>query len=156
MYFKGCNGKACPTQVVNSSQRSDWLSKALICVVFAALVGSIALLGVSGSTLINLIINIVQITSLPFLGLLMVLYRIGHPNVNYEHANALSVVVPHDLVGLIYQVTIAILLLVGFESATAMAGEAVNPRRDIPEASSCRCSSRFASATFLSTLPPTF
>lgn len=39
---------------------------------------------------------------------------------------------PHDLIGLIYQATIAILLLVGFESATAMAGEAVNPQRDIP------------------------
>ena len=38
----------------------------------------------------------------------------------------------HDLIGLVYQATIAILLLVGFESATAMAGEAVNPQRDIP------------------------
>jgi basic amino acid/polyamine antiporter, APA family len=64
----------------------------------------------------------------------MILYRLGHPNVNYEHANAVSVVIPHDLIGLIYQATIAILLLVGFESATAMAGEAVNPRRDIPKA----------------------
>jgi len=41
-------------------------------------------------------------------------------------------VIPHDLTGLIYQATIAILLLVGFESATAMAREAINPRRDIP------------------------
>ncbi|NJL66509.1 MAG: APC family permease [Microcoleus sp. SM1_3_4] len=51
---------------------------------------------------------------------------------NYEHANVISVVMPHDLAGLIYQATIAILLLVGFESATAMAGEAINPQRDIP------------------------
>jgi basic amino acid/polyamine antiporter, APA family len=64
---------------------------------------------------------------------LMIVYRLGHPNVNYEHTNAISVVVPHDLLGLIYQATIAILLLVGFESATAMAGEAVNPQRDIPK-----------------------
>jgi basic amino acid/polyamine antiporter, APA family len=119
-------------QLFNPSFASDWFSKAAICVVFAALVGSIALIGVTGSTLINIIINIVQITSLTFLGLLMILYRLGHPNVNYEHANAISVVMPHDLGGLIYQATIAILLLVGFESATAMAGEAVNPRRDIP------------------------
>lgn len=48
-------------------------------------------------------------------------------------SSALSVVIPHDLTGLIYQATIAILLLVGFESATAMAGEAINPRRDIPK-----------------------
>lgn len=119
-------------QLFNPNFASNWFSKALICFVFAALVGSIALIGVSVSTLINIIINIVQITSLTLLGLLMILYRLGHPNISYEHANALSVVVPHDLIGLIYQATIAILLLVGFESATAMAGEAVNPQRDIP------------------------
>ena len=119
-------------QLFNPSFASDWFSKALICFIFAALVGSIALIGVTGSTLINIIINVIQIVSLTLLGLLMILYRLGHPNINYEHANALSVVMPHDLSGLIYQATIAILLLVGFESATAMAGEAVNPQRDIP------------------------
>jgi basic amino acid/polyamine antiporter, APA family len=121
-------------QLFNPNFASGWLSKALICVAFALLVGSIALVGVTGSTLVNIIINIVQIVSLTVLGLLMILYRLGHPNVNYEHANAISVVIPHDLIGLIYQATIAILLLVGFESATAMAGEAVNPQRDIPKA----------------------
>jgi basic amino acid/polyamine antiporter, APA family len=120
-------------QLFNPSFASDWVSKTLICFAFSALVGSIALIGVSGSTLVNIVINIVQIASLTFLGLLMILYRLGHPNVNYEHANALSIVVPHDLMGLLYQATIAILLLVGFESATAMAGEAVNPQRDIPK-----------------------
>ncbi len=121
-------------QLFNPSFANDWFSKALICLIFSGLVGGIALLGVTGSTLINIIINVVQITSLTFLGLLMIVYRLGHPNVNYEHANAISVIVPHDLLGLIYQATIAILLLVGFESATAMAGEAVNPQRDIPRA----------------------
>ena len=119
-------------QLFNPDFAADWFSKAVICFLFAALVGGIALLGVTGSTLVNIIINIVQITSLTFLGLLMIVYRLGHPTVNYEHANAISVVVPHDLMGLVYQATIAILLLVGFESATAMAGEAVNPQRDIP------------------------
>ncbi|GAP97567.1 APC family permease [Leptolyngbya sp. NIES-2104] len=119
-------------QLFNPDFGSDWLTKALICFVFAGIIGGIALMGVSGSTLVNIVINIVQIASLTFLGLLMIVYRLGHPNVNYEHANALSVVLPHDLSGLIYQATIAILLLVGFESATAMAGEAVNPQRDIP------------------------
>lgn len=119
-------------QLFNPTFASDWFSKALICFIFAGLVGGIALRGVSGSTFINIIINIVQIVSLTPLGLLMILYRFGHPNVNYEHANAVSVVVPHDLMGLVYQATIAVLLLVEFESATAMAGEAVNPQRDIP------------------------
>jgi amino acid transporter len=120
-------------QLFNPDFATDGLSKTLICLIFAGLVGGIALMGVTGSTLINMVINVVQITSLTFLGLLMILYRLGHPNVSYEHANALSVVIPHDGLGLIYQATIAILLLVGFESATAMAGEAVNPRRDIPK-----------------------
>ena len=119
-------------QLFNADFATDWFSKALICFIFTGLVGFIALQGVTGSTLINIIINIVQISSLTFLGLLMIIYRLGHPNVNYEHANAFSVVMPHDLSGLIYQATIAILLLVGFESATAMAGEAINPQRDIP------------------------
>jgi len=120
-------------QLFNPSFASDGFSKALICVVFALLIGGIALMGVTGSTMINIIINVVQIASLTFLGLLMIIYRLGHPNVNYEHATAISVVMPHDLSGLIYQATIAILLVVGFESATAMAGEAINPRRDIPK-----------------------
>ncbi len=119
-------------QLFNPGFANDWFSKALICLVFAGLVGSIALIGVTGSTLINIIINVVQIVSLVILGLLMIVYRLGHPNVTYEHANAISVIMPHDLAGLIYQATIAILLLVGFESATAMAGEAINPQRDIP------------------------
>jgi len=95
-------------------------------------VGGIAMVGVTGSTLVNIVIKIIQITSLVFLWLLMILYRLGHPNVTYKHTNAFSVVIPHDFLGLIYQATIAILLVVGFESATAMAGEAVNPRRNIP------------------------
>lgn len=105
-----------------------------ICVIFAALVGGIALFGVTGSTLINIIINIVQIVSLVVLGVMFITFRLGHPEFNYEHANALSVVLPHDLNGLIFQTTIAILLVVGFESATALAGEAINPRQDIPKA----------------------
>jgi amino acid transporter len=41
-------------------------------------------------------------------------------------------VIPHNLAGLLFQSTIAILILVGFESSTALAAEAKNPRRDIP------------------------
>ena len=119
-------------QLFNPDFASDNLSKFAICFIFAGIIGGIALMGVTGSTLVNIIINIVQIVSLTFLGLLMVIYRLGHPEVTYEHTNALSVILPHDLQGLIYQATIAILLVVGFESATAMAGEAINPRRDIP------------------------
>jgi len=106
----------------------------LLCAIFAVLVGGIAFIGVTGSTLVNIIINIVQISSLVVVSLLFIAFRFGHPEFKYEHANALSVVVPHDFSGLVFQSTIAILLVVGFESATALAGEAINPRRDIPRA----------------------
>ena len=64
--------------------------------------------------------------------ILAIAYRVQHPNVHYLHPSALSVITPHDLGGLIFQSTIAILLVVGFESATALAAEAKNPQRDIP------------------------
>lgn len=119
-------------QLFNPTFGSDNTTKVIICFVFAAIVGSIALLGVVGSTFVNIIINIIQITSLVFFSILAITYRLGHPNLNYEHGNGLSVVLPHDFKGLIFQTTIAILLVVGFESATALAGEAKNPEKDIP------------------------
>ena len=121
-------------QLFNPDFASAWQWQVAISVVFAIFVGVIALFGVTGSTLINIIINIIQIVSLVFLGLLFIIFRLGHPEFQYEHANALSVVLPHDFPGLIFQVSIAILLVVGFESATALAGEAINPKRDVSKA----------------------
>jgi len=48
------------------------------------------------------------------------------------HKNALSVIAPHNLNWMFIQATIAILILVGFESVTAMGGEAKNPTKHIP------------------------
>ena len=48
------------------------------------------------------------------------------------HANALSVVSPHKWSWVFIQATVAILILVGFESVTAMGGEAKNAKRDVP------------------------
>lgn len=104
----------------------------LVCVVFAALVGGIAYMGVSGATITNIVINVIQILALLSFSILAIVYRVQHPAVHYLHPNALSIVLPHDLSGLIFQSTIAILLVVGFESATALAAEARNPGRDIP------------------------
>ncbi|MGD1020488.1 MAG: APC family permease [Verrucomicrobiia bacterium] len=52
---------------------------------------------------------------------------------NY-HATAGSVVAPHGFNFVFIQACIAILILVGFESVTAMGEEAKNPKRDIPRA----------------------
>jgi amino acid transporter len=57
----------------------------------------------------------------------------GVETFNY-HATASSVVAPHGFNFIFIQAAIAILILVGFESVTAMAEEAKNPKKDIPRA----------------------
>jgi amino acid transporter len=48
------------------------------------------------------------------------------------HTSAASVISPHKFSFLFIQATVAILILVGFESVTSMGGEAKNPTRHIP------------------------
>jgi amino acid transporter len=48
------------------------------------------------------------------------------------HTSALSVISPHKTSYLFIQATVAILILVGFESVTSMGGEAKNPTKHIP------------------------
>ena len=64
-------------------------------------------------------------------------YHIDYPyydsNGNFlTHPNAKSVIAPHKWGWVFVQATVAILILVGFESVTAMGGEAKNAKRDIP------------------------
>jgi APA family basic amino acid/polyamine antiporter len=64
-------------------------------------------------------------------------YRISYPTQDASgsfltHPHAFSVVNPHKVAWVFLQATVAILILVGFESVTAMGGEARNARRDIP------------------------
>ncbi len=64
-------------------------------------------------------------------------YRISYPTTDDKgnfltHPNAASVVGVHKVAWVFIQATVAILLLVGFESVTAMGGEARNPKRDVP------------------------
>src|SRR5580704_16074464 len=49
-----------------------------------------------------------------------------------SHANAKSVVGIHKFGWMFVQATVAILIMVGFESVTAMGGEARNAKRDVP------------------------
>src|ERR1700760_4137837 len=50
------------------------------------------------------------------------------------HTTAKSVIQPHAFSFMFIQACIAILILVGFESVSAMGEEAKNPQRDIPRA----------------------
>jgi amino acid transporter len=129
---------------------------ALIAIIFSFAVAWIAFQGVNGSTMVNIAINGIQIIALLFFAALAVAYRLGHPAgsmglgldangntvaaaIKYgfggdhpSHANAMSVLLPHRFDWVMLQATVAILLLVGFESVTALGEEAINPKKDIP------------------------
>ena len=125
---------------------------AIMAVISAYAVSYIAYRGVVGSTMVNLAINIVQIIALLFFSALAISYRLGHPDgstglaldgtskvLHYSlsgnapaHPAGLSVLMPHQFNSMMLQATIAILLLVGFESVTSLGEEARNPKKDIP------------------------
>ena len=125
---------------------------ALIAVISAYGISWIAYKGVVGSTMVNLAINIIQWIALLFFTALAIAYRLGHPDgstgmaldgtskvLHYAfsgdapaHPTALSVILPHNFNWMMLQATIAILLLVGFESITSLGEEAKNPTKDIP------------------------
>jgi len=107
-----------------------------ISVIFAVLVGYIAVRGVTGSTMTSIIINIVQLTSLVFFSLLAIYYRWHNPEgvTAWHFSSAWDVVRPHSVSGVLMQSTLAILILVGFESCTAFAAETKDPKKNIPRA----------------------
>ena len=170
----------------------------LVAVVFSFGVAYIAHRGVTGSTAVNVAINVIQISALLVFSVLALGYRMNHPpgseawqfdsvsgeaysyefattsqvvngtatdvitrdanmvpqpkldpsgkpvpfHIDYPyydnngafltHPNAKSVIAPHKWGWVFVQATVAILILVGFESVTAMGGEAKNAKRDIP------------------------
>jgi APA family basic amino acid/polyamine antiporter len=109
-----------------------WGVLSLVCVVASAGVGYIAYRGISGSTLTAIVINVIQIITLVAMTVIFfIAFRVAHPHAGYVLKNAGAVLLPHSFVNLLYQSTIAILLLVGFESITALGAEALRPERDI-------------------------
>ena len=106
-----------------------------MALVTSVLVGMVAYRGITGSTMTSILINGIQITCLVIVGALAIAYRVGHGSgIAYTHHALSSIVLPHSLKNVIFQSTIAILLLVGFESTTALGAEAKNPKRNIPRA----------------------
>ncbi|GAC1455537.1 MAG: amino acid permease [Ktedonobacterales bacterium] len=110
-----------------------WFAYA-VAILMALGVGSIAYRGITGSTATAIGINVIQIVALVVLSILAIAYRVTHPKVHYAFSGALDVIRPHSLSNVFFQGTIAILLLVGFESVTALGAEAKNPKRNIPRA----------------------
>jgi len=118
--------------VVGTTLSYFWLGA--IAVLFAFVTGYIAYRGISGSTMTSIVILVIQIVSLISISILFIVYRLAHPHAGYEIANAMHVIIPHSFIDLLYQSTIAILLLVGFESVTALGSEAIRPEKDIKRA----------------------
>ena len=108
-----------------------YIPQGTIAVCFALITGYIAYRGISGSTMTAILINVIQITTLLAVSVIFITYRLGHGHATWELLNAGKVVVPHSFLHVIYQSTIAILLLVGFESVTALGAEALRPEKDI-------------------------
>jgi APA family basic amino acid/polyamine antiporter len=105
-----------------------------VAILFAGITGAIAFRGISGSTMTAVVINVIQLTALVAFSALAIVYRITHPDAGYVHDGITSVVLPHSFSNVLFQGTIAILLLVGFESVTALGAEAINPKRDVRRA----------------------
>jgi basic amino acid/polyamine antiporter, APA family len=103
---------------------------AVVAIGFAILSGYIAFRGMSGSTSTALAITVIQLAAIVAFFVFAIYYRFTHP-ASYELANAAAVFIPHNFLNVLYQSTIAILLLVGFESVTALGAEAINPNKDI-------------------------
>ncbi len=171
----------------------------MVCAILASFgVAYIAHRGVTGSTSVNIAINVIQISALLVFSVMALSYRMNHPPgtvaLNYDsqttsafpyqfatekqtvngqqtdvisrdaagnpkplldasgkpapftiaypekddkgnfqsHPTAGSVISIHNFGWMFVQATIAILILVGFESVTSMGGEAKNAKRDIP------------------------
>jgi amino acid transporter len=100
-----------------------------IACAFAAIVGFIAYRGIQGSTNTNLILNIVQLVMLVGVSVMAIMYRVLNPqSVTFTFTNIGAVLAPHDATHVLFQACLAILIMVGFESATALSAEAKKPK----------------------------
>jgi APA family basic amino acid/polyamine antiporter len=110
------------------------LGQIAIVVLFSVIVGFIAYRGIQGSTNTNLIINIIQLVMLVGVTGLALAYRLINPDhVTFYYTNAAQAIMPNNFSHVLFQASLAILVLVGFESVTALSSEAKNPK-DIPKA----------------------
>jgi amino acid transporter len=105
------------------------LGEIAIASLFAVVTGAIAFRGIQGSTRTNLLLNVVQIGMLVIITGMALAYRFINPqHVTFTFTSVGGIVTPHDIGNVLFQATIAILVLVGFESATAYTGEAKDPK----------------------------
>jgi APA family basic amino acid/polyamine antiporter len=102
-----------------------------VVVVFTALNTYVAFRGISGSTMTAIVINAIQLVALVGFAMFAIIFRATHPSLQYDNGIGSVLTGNHNIMGILGQGTIAILLLVGFESITSLGAEAKNPKRDI-------------------------
>jgi amino acid transporter len=119
-----------------TGQAMSTVVETIVGVVFAFSVGFVAYRGVSGSTVVNIWINIIQWVALVIFSVLAIYYRWGNPEhaASFSYSGVVDIVKPHAFQGVLVQATIAILILVGFESCTSLAAETKQPEKNLPKA----------------------
>ena len=118
--------------VAGWSLATDFKTVAAVVIVFTFLNAYVAYRGVSGSTMAAIIINAIQITALLGFSIWAIIFRLTHQGLSYENGSVMDILGGSgDFANVYYQGTIAILLLVGFESITSLGAETKNPKRDI-------------------------
>jgi len=112
------------------------LNLTVIGVIFTVVTGYIAYRGVTGSTVVSIWINVIQWVTLIIFTALAIWYRVANPQhaTQWAFSGGWDIIKIHSLQGMLVQSTIAILILVGFESCTALAAETKEPEKTIPKA----------------------
>jgi len=79
---------------------------------------------------------VIQLVTLVIFSGLAIWYRLSNPQMatTWAFSSAWDVIKPHSLNGVLIQSTLAILILVGFESCTALSAETKEPGKNIPKA----------------------
>jgi amino acid transporter len=103
-----------------------------VVAVFTVLNTYVAYRGISGSTMTAIVINVIQLVALISFAIFAIIFRVTHSNLHYATSGAGAVLFGDGhFTSILGQGTIAILLLVGFESITSLGAEAKNPKKDI-------------------------
>jgi len=108
--------------------------EALLAASFAAFIGFLALRGITGTTTSSVVLNTIQLTTLIIFGVLAIAFRLINPaefaSSEWVYPSAISVLLPHSPNGVLFQAALAMILMVGFESSTALAASASNAQRE--------------------------
>ena len=110
--------------------------EALLVAAFSAFVGFLALRGITGTTTTSVVLNTVQLITLLIFAILAIAFRLINPasfsTSEWVYPSAASILLPHSVDGVIFQAVLAMILMVGFESSTALGASASNAQRDVP------------------------